>query len=208
MDTIWIWPLAVVAFLLAWPALRASLSRVTSTPFASQALDEQPDRISLVRVGEPRWRNPEPRDVADRQLTAAGFVDAGAWVVREMPELTLGLYANPRERSYAVIYDHPRSGSWVEFVTRYDDGTLANYSTLEPVDVEVPEGSVHLAAPELGVGDLWKRMLAERPQRPMRECSRAAAAKDFERGYADSVAHHKRNAAPPESTPHDVERVA
>ena len=208
MDTIWIWPLAVGAFLLAWPALRASLRRASSAPFAPQALDAQPDRISLHREGEPRWRNPQPRDLADRQLASAGFVDAGTWVVREMPELTLGLYAHPGERSYAVFYDHPRSGSWVEFVTRYEDGTLANYTTLEPMDVEVPEGSVHVAAPELSVGELWKRMLAERPQRPMRECSRSAAAKDFERGYADSVAHHKRNAAAPESPADDVERVA
>ena len=57
---------------------------------------------------------------------------------------------------------------------------------------DVPEGSLHVSEPKLSVALLWKRMLAERPQKPMLECTRARAAQDFEKGYAESVAHHKR----------------
>jgi hypothetical protein len=76
------------------------------------------------------------------------------------------------------------------------------------MDVEVPEGSVHVAAPELSVGELWRRMLAERPQLPMRECSRGAAARDFERGYAESIERHKRSAPAVEITAENIEKVA
>ena len=209
MDSIWLLPLTLLAIVLAWPAWRTPVARWSGERKAPQALAAQPDRISLVRISGPSWKNPYPRDAADRQLAAAGFVESGAYVVREVAGLTLGLYAHPAERAYAVIYDHARSGSWVEFVTRYEDGTLANFTTLEPMDVDVPEGSVHVSAPELSVGELWKRMLAERPQRPMHECSRSAAARDFERGYAESVEHHKRTAPSATETPRDdVEQVA
>jgi hypothetical protein len=207
---VWFLPLVLLAVVLARPAWRWWLVLRPGTSRPAQALQDQPERISLVRVAEPAWRHPRTCEVANRQLTAAGFVESGCHVVREMPDLTLGLYAHPAERAYAVLYDHPHSDAWVEFVTRYEDGSLANYTTLEPMDAEVPEGSVHVAAPHLSVGDLWKRMLAERPQRPMRECTRGAAARDFERGYAESVERHKRAAAPsdPGAPPEDVEQVA
>lgn len=205
---VWFLPVMLLLVVLSWPAWRWVLENAPRQ--RPQALGEQPERISLVRIGEPAWRHPRTCELADRQLTAAGFVDSGCHVVREMPDLTLGLYANPAERAYAVLYDHPHSEAWVEFVTRYEDGSIANYTTLEPMDVEVPEGSVHVAAPQSSVGELWKRMLAERPQRPMRECSRGAAARDFERGYAESIARHKRAAtAPtPDAPGEDVEKVA
>jgi hypothetical protein len=193
VDSIWLWPLGLVAFLLAWPALRALGVRILGDRFRAQALTEQPDHIDLVRVAQPRWRHPQPREAADRVLTGVGFAEAGVYVVRETPELTLALYAHPAESAYAVCYDHPRSGFWAEFVTRYEDGTLATFTTLEPIAVDVPPGSLHVAAPKLGFGDLWKKLLAERPKKAMRPCDRAHAARDFEQGYAESVAYHKQN---------------
>lgn len=205
---VWFLPGVVLALVLSWPLWRRGIAATRPRARSAQALAEQPERITLVRVAEPAWRHPRTCELADRQLTAAGFVDCGGHVVREMPDLTLGLYAHPGERTYAVLYDHPRSEAWVEFVTRYEDGSLANYTTLEPMEVEIPEGSVHVAAPELSVGELWRRMLAERPQRPMRECSRGAAARDFERGYAESVERHKRSTPAMEIPSENIEKVA
>lgn len=194
MDPIWIWPLALVALVAAGPAIRGLATRIALRRYRAPALAERPETISLVRVREPRWRNPQAQAAAHRQLAAAGFAEAGTFVVHQMPELVVALHALPAEHAYAVIYDHPRSGTWVELVTRYQDGTLAQFTTLEPMDVVLPAGSLHVAAPGTPLGELWKRMRSERPARPMRECSRAAAASDFERGYAESVEHHRRAA--------------
>ncbi len=191
MDSIWLWPLALLAVLFALPALRDLAARLAVNHYRPQVREGAPDYISLVRVREPRWRNARAIAVADYELYAAGFAEAGTYLVHQMPELTIGLYALPGECAYAVIYDHPTSGFWAELVTRYHDDSIANYTTLEPMDVEVPAGSLHVAAPELSLGELWKRMLSERPTKPMRQCSRAAAAQDFERAYAESVARHK-----------------
>lgn len=206
MDPIWFWPMALLACIALWPVWRRIVANGAGFQSPVQALTDPPERITLQRVGEPRWRHPQACELAGRELAAAGFVECGVYVIREMRDLTLGLHAHPGERAYAMVYDHPRSGSWVEFVTRYQDDTLANYTTLEPMDVEVPEGSIHVSAPELSVADLWKRMVAERPNRAMRECSRAAAPGDFERGYAEAVAHHRRTAATDEFE--GVEKVA
>ena len=205
MDSIWLWPLALVAVLMAWPALRAVTVHVLARRLRAQALDAQPDHIDLVRVAEPRWRNEHSRQAAERQLAEAGFVESGAYVVRQVPELTLALFAHPAEGAYAVLYDHPRSGTWAEFVTRYQDGSLATYTTLEPMDVDLPENSVHVAAPQLSLAELWKRMQRERPQRPMRACDRSHAARDFEQGYAESMAWHKRHSPAPVDVEHDEE---
>ena len=148
MDSIWLWPLGLVAFLLALPGLRTLAATLLGSRLRPQALRSQPDHIFLLRVTEPKWRNLQPREATDRQLGAVGFIEAGAYVVREMPELTIALYAHPADSAYAVVYDHPLSGLWAEFVTRYDDGTLVTYTTLEPMDVDLPEGSVHVAAPQ------------------------------------------------------------
>jgi hypothetical protein len=195
VDSIWLWPLALVAVLVAWPALRPLAARLFSDRLRPQALGEQPDQIYLLRVADPQWRHDDARSLAETQLASAGFAEAGVYVVREMPELTVGLHAHVSERAYAILYDHPRSGFWTEFVTRYEDGTIATFTTLEPAEVDMPEGSVHVAEPRLSPTLLWKRMLLERPQKPMLECIRARAAQDFEKGYADSVASHKRRKA-------------
>ncbi len=203
MDSIWLWPVGLVAFLLSWPALRAIAVRVVGGKLRTQAMAEQPDRIYLVHVLHPQWRNEQSREIAERHLGAAGFAPAGVYMVREMPELTLGLHANIAENAYAMLYDHPRSGFWAEFVTRYEDGSIANYTTLEPMEIELPAGSVHVAAPELSLTDLWKKMLAERPRKNMIACSATRAAQDFERGYAESVAYHKQQERSVVETGHD-----
>jgi hypothetical protein len=195
VDTIWLWPLALVAVLVAWPALRPFAARLFSDRLRRDALAEQPDHINLLRVGDPKWRHDDARKLAETQLASAGFAEAGVYVVREMPELTLALHVQVPEKAYAILYDHPRSGFWSEFVTRYEDGTLATFTTLEPAEVDMPEGSVYVAEPRLSLTLLWKRMLADRPQKPMLECTRARAAQDFEKGYAESVAFHKRRKA-------------
>jgi hypothetical protein len=193
VDSIWLWPLALVAVLFALPALRDLAARLAATRYRAQVRERAPDFISLVHAREPRWRNARAIAMADHELNAAGFAEAGTFLVHQMPELTVGLYALPGECVYAVLYDHPTSGFWAELVTRYHDGSLANFTTLEPMDVEVPEGSLYVAAPGYSVAELWQRMKVERPVKPMRECSRAAASKDFERGYAESVARHRRS---------------
>ena len=207
MDSIWLWPLALVALLVTWPALSPLVTRLVAGRERSQVGEGLPDRIVLVRVAEPRWLHEEARKAAGTELAAAGFAEAGVYVVREMPELTIGLHAHVAEKAYAILYDHPRSGSWIEFVTRYTDGTLALYTTLDRADVEVPEGSVYVSEPGLSLATLWKRMLADRPAKAMLDCARARAAQDFERGYAESVALHKRRqATPAEREPAVVEK--
>jgi len=90
VDSIWLWPIALMAFLLCWPVLRAIAMHILGGTLRAQALAEQPDRIYLVHVLRPQWRNAASYENAAGQLTGAGLAPAGVYMVREMPELTLG----------------------------------------------------------------------------------------------------------------------
>jgi len=65
------------------------------------------------------------------------------------------------------------------------------------VEVDVPDGGMYVSEPKLSLALLWKRMLAGRPQKPMLDCTRARAAQDFEKGYAESIAFHKKRKGVP-----------
>ena len=50
MDSIWLWPLALVAVLFALPALRDLAARLAAGRYRAQVREVTPDFISLVRV--------------------------------------------------------------------------------------------------------------------------------------------------------------
>lgn len=187
MDSIWLWPLALVAFLLTWPAVRALTVRLTRGRFRVPAQATLPARVNLLYAAKPEWRHEQERDAAVRQLLAAGFVNAGSYRVRELPGMTLGMYAHRDENAYAVLNDHPRAGFWADLVTRYEDGRVAVFSTLEPMTANAHEGSAVVSEPHHSLADLWTRMLAERPQGTMMVCDPFRAAPDYEHGYAAAV---------------------
>jgi hypothetical protein len=107
-------------------------------------------------------------------------------------EFRVTLWANEPQSAYALLYHHPVKGTWCEFVTRYTDGSVASYSTLEPVAYHLPQGSMHVSKPRLSPGELWQHMLRERPARPMLPCRVTSAVQDFEAGHERAA----RRAAP------------
>ena len=115
MDSIWLWPLALVAFLLAWPALRALGVRLLSGKLRSQALAPQPDHIFLVRVADPKWRDPQTPASAERSLAAAGFVEAGVYLSDRTYvglQLNLGADRTKGENSAAAKLEYQLTKSW------------------------------------------------------------------------------------------------
>jgi hypothetical protein len=78
-------------------------------------------------------------------------------------------------------------------VTRYHDGSLANFTTLEPMDVEVPEGSLYVAAPGYSVAELWQRMKCRAAGETHARVLTRRSFEGLRRGYAESVARHRRS---------------
>jgi hypothetical protein len=102
---------ALVAVLVAWPALRRFAGALFSDRCGTQALGSSRTRSTCCAWPSPNWRR---RTCAQARRDAArvgGFAESGVYVVREMPELTLGCTCTSAEKAYAILYDHPRSAS-------------------------------------------------------------------------------------------------
>ena len=71
-------------------------------------------------------------------LAQAGFSDLGAYSVDKMPGLLVQVLFHPQTRVSAQICEHPRNGGWIEFATRYADGSSDYLSTLPDQGITPP----------------------------------------------------------------------
>ncbi len=108
----------ILTYLLMRRAGRQALAEV-----GKRALTKLPEYVSLSRVESPDWTNEELVRQQAEPLLACAFQDAGVYSVNKMPGVLIRMMCQPQSGVAAHIYDHPRSGSWIEMVTRYNDGS-------------------------------------------------------------------------------------
>lgn len=185
-------PVAVLAGLLvAWKLLRPVIALSLGPAIARRALAALPDQIHLVPAPESAWSKPEKRDRWTDELGPLGFPPAGDFLVGEMPGVRLRLFANEAESTYAVAYEHPQAGSWIEFACRFTDGTSCTWSNRRKTGLDPRPGHPVHYVPKATPAALWKSVQRERPAKPAQPAAPGAAAGDFERAYAESIAWRK-----------------
>lgn len=189
-------PLVVLALLLIglpvsrW-VLKALLGRTVAGYISGKAMAAQPDEIHLSRVGSQAWSNAVGAEALARPLLDEGFNDAGTCTVTEMPGVVLRMLANGRESFYAVIYEHPQAGQWMDLVTRYQDGTSSTFTSCKPTGLAQRPGHPNVHVPGAKPLALLERARKERPQAPMQHAAVDAAMAVFERAYAEETAWRK-----------------
>jgi hypothetical protein len=174
------------------------IMRSIAKAVGDQALAEQPDQIHLEPADSSAWQNPDEADQRAGEIGALGFEDAGAFTIAEMPGVVLRLMTNADQSIFAAYYQHPQAGSWFEFVTRYQDGSGATFSTIWPTGLDPRPGSMMEHAPGSDPDSLYQRALAERPQGGMRPASAETAAREFENAYAEEMTWRKNKGITPE----------
>lgn len=156
---------------------------------AASGVAGPPPRIHLTRVDRPEWRN-EPAVMAQvKQLVRLGFEDAGTFLVDEM-KLAIRALARPSESIYAVVYDHhpDTAGSWLDLVTRYQDGGSATYTTSGGPALDSRPGHDKVRAPGASPEALYRRLVAERPAgRATSPAAPDAFQQVFEQAYAEEM---------------------
>lgn len=192
MGSILFWVGALVALSLLSPLLKFLIAAVAGKQIAANALAKQPDQIHLWGTNSNAWKHAAAaRNVVDA-LTSRGFVDAGVYTITEMPGFVVQLLAHSGDGFYAAVYEHPKTGSWFDLVSRFQDGTSVTYSTSPPTALNPRPGhpSVNLRGTEpLAALD---KALAHRPSRPLKPVSTNAAVTVFEHAYAESIAYRKQ----------------
>jgi hypothetical protein len=182
-------PVAIKVFALLFvrTALRAGLKDI-----GQQAMDKQPDTIHLSPLAAPAWRNPAEVERMCGPLLARGFKDIGIFTIPEMPGLQLQFLTRLSDSVYAVVYDHPKAGVWLNLVSRFQDGGSVTFSTNKDRGVETRPGKLIVYAPGASPEVLLQRILAERSNKPLVNVAADGVLKMFEEAYAEDIAWRKK----------------
>jgi hypothetical protein len=190
----------ILTYLLMRRAGRRALAEV-----GKRALTKLPEYVSLSRVESPDWTNSELVRQQAEPLLGCGFQDAGVYSVNKMPGVLIRMMCQPQSGVVAHIYDHPRSGSWIEMVTRYDDGSTHAVSTLAPNGMKHPEWYRKIQADKsIPTNKIYERFLPQRQQQGIRLVAASDVAREFEEAY-HKLALWRQEAG---ISPQEVARVA
>jgi hypothetical protein len=143
-----------------------------------------PFRIRLVpSTDAPAAPSPALQALVD-PLLQAGFVEAGAFRIWEIPTAKLRLLIQPETRVTACVYQ--LSGqTTLDLVSRFEDGSTLTFANSK-TGGEFSRSEQHPSKrfPGAGAVELYERMLAERGDRPLRPVCIETAAEEFQADYA------------------------
>jgi len=156
-----------------------------------QAMDKQKDEIHLVPFNGDTWRKPERAQELFDGVLALGFRDAGAYSVTEMAGLNLRFFTREDEQSYAIVYDHPVAGCWMEYVTRYTSGNGYCATLMKDTGLDTRPGHKNVRDPEASAQSLHELFLRERPEGERITITEKNVVELFCWAYADDMAWRK-----------------
>ena len=130
------------------------------------------------------------------ELSSVGFVDAGAWDIGEMPKIKLALMVHPAENFLAAIETASTIGAQLNVHTLYSNGTVVTFtnSRLPAPRVQRP-GLTSVRVPGASPRTLVSRARAERLHDGISAVTEEEAPRVYERLYAESIRHRKREGA-------------
>jgi hypothetical protein len=170
----------VVKQLLLRQVGRAALSEV-----GKRALARIPGQVSLLKTDSPAWTHPADVEQQAAPLRKEGLTDLGVFTVSSLPGVLIRMMAHPETYVAAHIYDHPKSGSWTELVTRYTDGSTHSLSTLPPTGMEHADWIRKIQADKGTPTDqLYRQFLTQREARGIKQVAPADTIREFEENWA------------------------
>jgi hypothetical protein len=181
------------------------IARQALSEVGKRALARVPEQINLSRDDDAPIKNLPEVEGQARPLLAAGFKDLGTYSVDKMPGVYIRMLHHPETHVAAHIYDHPRVGSWIEFASRYTDGTSHTLTTLPPTGLEHPSWVRTIRADKSMVTDqLYQQFLKQRERHNIKAVSAEEVVHEFEEGYLRIMIWRQNSGI----TPEEVAKVA
>src|SRR5438105_2741386 len=106
---------------------------------AKRATEKQPDEIHLIPAATHIWSNAAEIAAYANAFHEAGFTDAGTYTVDVLP-VAIQFLLKAAERMYAVIYEHPKAGTWINLVALFEDGTSITFTNTRDRGLEKRPG--------------------------------------------------------------------
>ncbi|MDR3632921.1 MAG: hypothetical protein P4L84_03740 [Isosphaeraceae bacterium] len=189
----------VVLFLVIRAKARRFLKTLGTMVEQAQQAAGAPARIELVPMAVNDWDDPDTVQEQASALAALGFEKAGDFEVRPVDGLRVEAWMKPAEAITAVIYEHPQAGIWTDLYTHYEDGSRITYlNSSAGGGVDHAPGHDVERLPGLDPAELYRKLLAERPQKPMKHYALSNFAGIFEKAYADDMDWRNARGGPTE----------
>jgi hypothetical protein len=155
-------------------------------------IDKMPDSITLNRT---RLVDDAAQPVAE-QLERAGFVDAGSWIIRELPKIRLALLVHPVENFLAAIETASSIGAQVNIHTLYTNGSVMTFTNSKlPSAKRQRPGMTNIRVPGATVDALVAKARAARRRDGISAVKEEDAASLYERLYAEAIQFRKAQGA-------------
>lgn len=188
----------VVKQLILRGAGRAALSAV-----GKHALTGVPQQVSLQKTEFPTWTQASEVEQQAAPLRSEGFKDLGVYSVSTIPGVFIRMMAHPQTYVAAHIYDHPKSGSWTEFVSRYNDGSSHSLSTLPPTGMDHPDWFRRIEADKNTPNNqLYRQFLTQREWHGIKAVAPEDTIREFEENYGKLMAWRQERGITPKEVAH------
>lgn len=149
--------LILLCVVLAIFLLRRKLIELAQSEAAGAAAGVPPE-ITLIRLNsvEPEIR--ERMNLFINELRGFGFHPESMYRIKEMSGITMASMIKPDQNVYAVIYDKPGFGSWLDICGKYEDKTdLTVGNPPKGGEMDSMPGREKYFLPGQTAGDLWKK---------------------------------------------------
>jgi hypothetical protein len=192
-GSFWYYIVVLVAISLFRRQLAIGLTHVVSKlGLMKGMIDRMPVAIRLVKAAAI---DKAAKPVA-AALSAAGFVDAGAWNIFEIPKIRLALMVHPAENFLAAIETASTIGAQLNVHTLYSNGTVTTFTNSRlPAPKANRPGWTSVRMPGASPGALFSRARAERPGQGISAVAAEKAPEVYERLYAESILYRKAQGA-------------
>lgn len=206
----------LLALIIAWAAVYAlktivvqlikrKAGRAALAEVGKRALTRLPEQVALLRTDSPAWTNAAAVEQQAAPLRKEGLKDLGVYSVDKMPGVLIQIMAHPQTNVAAHIYDHPKSGSWIEFATRYTDGSSHTLSTLALTGMERPEWFRKIQADKRTPTDqLYRQFLTQREWHGIKPVAPEDTIQEFEENFGKLAVWRQEHGI----TPGEVAHVA
>jgi len=204
----------LLALIIAWVAILVlkqvvkrlilrGAGRVVLGAVGKQALSRVPQQVSLQRTEFPTWTHASEVEQQAAPLRGEGFKDLGAYSVSTIPGVLICMMAHPQTYVAAHIYDHPKSGSWTEFVTRYNDGSSHSLSTLPETGMDSPDWFRKIQADKSTPNNqLYRQFLTQREWHGIKAVAPEETIREFEECYAKLMVWRQQRGITPKEVAH------
>jgi hypothetical protein len=157
---------------------------------AERATQKQPDEIHLIAAPDHDWSDPMTIDRYAGHLQDLGFEEAGTYTVDALP-VCLQFLLKTSEQMYAVIYEHPKAGIWINLIVLFQDGTSITFTNTQDRGMERRPGHAIIHTQGATADQLYKVASAQCPGQPRKALTQESLVPEFEKAWADGIQWRK-----------------